>query len=336
MEWDELIGAFRELGGVAENVRLGRGALGRGIFVCDPAQPVKLHAPENLLFPASDLEIRDGQLVLKSTAKVGERERLFFEAYERHFGWGSGGFDESWNLQKQWSELPAEVVHGLTAMHAIDEPEIRFLPPSVQGSLDRFVHARWFAYGGGMKLAPVVDLLNYSSFTNGFTVADGVGVTGRFPDEVFVRYNLNDAWGHAINYAFASQSAFAYSLSLGAELPDAKKIAVRRDIPEFELRDGVRFPKSSIAGDTIDLPFLMLGNATGSDLPRAVFRILLAGIASQSQADGAFDGVAHFNRMKFLALLRMLRKHEGALVRILEEAAINQLETMSFCIGART
>jgi hypothetical protein len=335
MEWDELIGSFRELGGAAENVRLGWGPLGRGIFVRDPAKPAKVHAPENLLFPVADIEIRDGQLGLKASTNVGERERRFFEAYERHFGWGAGGFQESWNQQKQWSELPADIARFLTTMGGLNDAEKCLLPPSAEACFERFVDTRSFTYGGELKLAPVVDLINYSSYTNGFTIADGVGVAGLFADEMVVRYNLGDSWGHAVTYGFACLGAFAYSLSLSAELPGGKKIAIRRDIAQSYARDGVRYPKASIAGETIDLPFLMLGNATGTDLPRAVFRNLLAGVVPELQADGAFDGLAHFNRMQFLNLLRLLRKHDGAFVRMLEEAAIDQLETLSFCIGAR-
>ena len=145
MQWDELIGAFRELGGVAENVRLDWGPRGRGIFVCDPAQPAKLHAPENLLFPVADIEIRNGQLVLKAASKVGERERLFFEAYERHFGWGGGGFEESWNLQKQWSELPADVTGFLTAMGGLRR-SAQTLSAAIDGALPRTIRARALVY----------------------------------------------------------------------------------------------------------------------------------------------------------------------------------------------
>ena len=39
MVFEELLAEFRALGGVAENVRLGRGRSGRGIFVVDPGNP---------------------------------------------------------------------------------------------------------------------------------------------------------------------------------------------------------------------------------------------------------------------------------------------------------
>jgi hypothetical protein len=335
MEWAELIGVFRELGGVAENVRLGQGPFGRGIFVCDADKPAKLHASENLLVPVDDVEIRDGQMVLKAQTNVGERERRFFEEYERHFGWGAGLFEESWDAQKQWYELPDDVMRFLTAMGGLEDPHERFLPPSVESCLYRFVRTRWFTYGAEPKLAPVIDLVNYSSHANGFTIADGIGVTGRFAGEMLVRYNLGDAWGRAMSYGFACLGAFAYSLSLTADVPGGKKIAIRRDVAAADVRDGIRFPRATIDGDTIDLPFLMLGCATATDLPRAIFRNVVSGVLAEPGADRAFDGIAHFNRMQLLNLLRLLRKHDGELVRVLEVAAIDQLETLSNCIGAR-
>ena len=303
MEWEELIADFRELGGIAENVRLGHGPFGRGIFVCDPDKPAVLHASENLLFRVSDLELHDGQLRLKPQASAGERERRFFDAYERHFGWGAGGLEEGWNLQKQWSELPAGVTGFLATMGVLDDPERRFMPPTVESSLERFLQARWFVYRDDPKIVPLVDLLNYSSYTNGFTIKDGIGVSGRFPSEVVVRYNLGDTWGRAMTYGFACIGAFAYSLKLAADLPGGKKIVVRREISASEARYGVRFPRASISGDTLDMPFLLLGSATGSDLPRAVFREIVSPFLTEPAADGAFDGLAHFNRMQFLKLL---------------------------------
>src|SRR5271163_722956 len=102
MDWEELLREFRELGGVAENVRLGTGSLGRGLFVIDPSKPAVLHAPESSLIPVDSLVLRDGQLTT-NVEPLGARGRDFFERYERYFGWGAGGLDEAWQMQKAWS-----------------------------------------------------------------------------------------------------------------------------------------------------------------------------------------------------------------------------------------
>jgi len=39
--WDELVDEFRALGGTLENVRLGHGALGRGLFPIEPGRPLQ-------------------------------------------------------------------------------------------------------------------------------------------------------------------------------------------------------------------------------------------------------------------------------------------------------
>jgi len=58
--WDELVEEFRALGGTMDNVRLGHGPLGRGLFVIDPARPFLVRAPENLLVSVSDIVFENG------------------------------------------------------------------------------------------------------------------------------------------------------------------------------------------------------------------------------------------------------------------------------------
>ena len=40
--WNEMLDEFRALGGVAENIRLGHGVFGRGLFPIDPAKPIRI------------------------------------------------------------------------------------------------------------------------------------------------------------------------------------------------------------------------------------------------------------------------------------------------------
>ena len=89
--WEEMIDAFRALGGAADNIAPGTGARGRGIFPVDRAEPVRLHLPENLLIAETDVEFVDGRLKIRDAAKCGQPEREFFEEYQNSFSWGGGG-----------------------------------------------------------------------------------------------------------------------------------------------------------------------------------------------------------------------------------------------------
>jgi len=85
MTWEELLAEFRELGGIADNVALRQGALGRGIFPIDPEKPVRLRTPPNLLVASADTEVQQGRLVVRQSATLGGRERIFFERYQQGF-----------------------------------------------------------------------------------------------------------------------------------------------------------------------------------------------------------------------------------------------------------
>ena len=54
-----------------------------------------------------------------------------------------------------------------------------------------------------------------------------------------------------------------------------------------------------------------------------------------AQADEVFDGIAFYNRGRFLDVLTTLGKYDGNVVKMLREAAIHQLHALSACVGAR-
>ena len=151
---------------------------------------------------------------------------------------------------------------------------------------------------------------------------------------MLVRYNLGDAWGRAMSYGFACLGAFAYSLSVSADVPGGKKIEILRDVAAADVRDGIRFPRVDDRRRTRSACRSLCSAAPRPPTCREPsFGNCSPAIFGEPDADRAFDGIAHFNRIQFLNLLRLLRKHDGALVRVLEEAAIDQLETLSNCIG---
>ena len=71
-KWDEMIEEFRALGGVADNIEQGCGALGRGLFPVDPKKNVRIFVPENLLINVKEVVFESGLLRVKEGASVSE------------------------------------------------------------------------------------------------------------------------------------------------------------------------------------------------------------------------------------------------------------------------
>src|SRR4029079_8010852 len=83
--------SFLALGGIADNVRYGRGPNGRGLFAVDPEKPVRRRVPRSLLFPSDAVVLAGGKPVLGAQAPVGEAERAFFASDQNALSWAAGG-----------------------------------------------------------------------------------------------------------------------------------------------------------------------------------------------------------------------------------------------------
>lgn len=113
--WEEMLEEFRALGGIADNVCLDDGPLGRGLFPIDRSKPIRVLIPEALLVDLKHAVIeRDGIFRLHSDAPVGAREKAFLENYQRNFSWGVSHQDTKALLQ-MIHEAPAEVRDFLAA-----------------------------------------------------------------------------------------------------------------------------------------------------------------------------------------------------------------------------
>jgi len=83
--WDDMLTVFRALGGTADNICLRKGERGRGIFPIDPAKPIAIRIPENLLIKLSDVRFVDGKFRMSPETKATPGEIAFFENYENRF-----------------------------------------------------------------------------------------------------------------------------------------------------------------------------------------------------------------------------------------------------------
>src|ERR1051326_4757872 len=111
--WNELLDEFRALGGIAENIRLGQGPFGRGLFPIDPAKPINIRIPDTLLVSENDVSVENNVFRVKPDTPIGTRERAFLERYEEDFSWGPG-HQETENFLEGMRELPDPLKEVLT------------------------------------------------------------------------------------------------------------------------------------------------------------------------------------------------------------------------------
>src|SRR5688572_20495375 len=157
--WDDMIAEFRALGGTADNIRLGQGPIGRGIYPIDPAQPVRIDVPENLLMKVADLEFDDqGDIRVKDGAEVPPKEKAFFEAFERDFSFGDGGYRDCESFLASIDALSEDLKKLLAGDFGLVH---LFRGEGVARIRQRFLHSRMITHDKGDVLMPVLELVSH-------------------------------------------------------------------------------------------------------------------------------------------------------------------------------
>ncbi len=325
--WHEILDEFRALGGTADNIRLGIGALGRGLFPIDPKRPFRLHVPESLLISTADIVFENGMLKIGPNAKAGARERKFVEDYYAHLAWGGGGRSEIEKIYEQASLLPAELRHKLGTHYSCGSWFDGATPRIIEA---QFIDSREFAYKNGDVMMPIVDLANHGAGCR-YDSGSGISISGTAEGEITACYSDGDTYGLFQAWGFVSDSAVAFSVELEGSI-DALRLYVERRTGEA---DGSRpwVPALARSGNAIRLSFLMLGNRDRPGLCRGIFRRVLRE-AGVGDVDEAFDKVRRANLQHFLALLAGLEPVEGPMIHTLRRMARLQLQTSACCFGS--
>lgn len=326
MDMNTLFAEFRALGGIADNVTLRSGIRGRGLFAIDPAKPVRLLVPPNLLVRCDDTEIENGRLVATASSPLGARERLFFETYQEHLSWGAGVYADLWQEQLAWNQLPQDARKALSAMWPMDPKAM--VEPSEQSCHWRYLNTRMIKYGGDRVLMPILELVNHGSHAAPYDRTEGISVGGKFADEVLASYGSDDCWGTAVNYGFCDARNYAYAVQ-GAFKFEDHTIRISRAPGQAERHNGLQLPIVRLEGESIHFSFLVLGNKKFPHLPRAAF-LQAAKSMPISKPDALFDLTQRHNRHLMLGFLRGSESCAAVpLVTMLRQAAFQQLETLS-------
>ena len=238
-KWKEMLEEFRALGGVADNVELRKGSLGPGLFPIDPKLPTKIVAPQNLLFKVKDVEFKRNKIRIKDDSKVPERERAFFESYEKDFSWGAGGKMDCEAFFESVGTLPENVRNVLVQdLSLAGLKEMKSGPDRTQR---RFLRSRMITYKGGHVIMPVVDLANHGVKGCPFGIKEGITIGGTFEDEVLAHYGMVDPYGAFDVWGFTSNEPVAFSLPATMKLA-SRQLSILRQLSNKKVRGKFRIP----------------------------------------------------------------------------------------------
>ncbi len=328
--WDELVDEFRALGGSMDNVRLGHGPLGRGLFVVDPARPFLVRAPENLLVSVSDIVFENGTLKVAAGANVGVRERKFYEDYYAFISWGDGGREEIERIFEQAAQLPPELRHKLFTDYICGE---WFDEPSLGLIQKQFIDSREISFRGRIAMMPIIELANHGAVCS-YDETDGLSLRGTAQDEITVQYASTDTSIMFISWGFVAECDSAYSIALRTAVGTTPLHVYRRTVNTTIGVKPVPPTLTTIDGGALQLNFLMLGNRRMPRLCRGNFRSVLRA-AGHTDVDETFDKIRMVNQGHYLALLGDLETLDGPMVRQLRRMARLQLLALTYCFGVR-
>lgn len=325
--WEEMLAEFRALGGVAENVCLKEGCYGRGLFPVDSSKPVKVHIPASLLLDHKCVEFRHGAFGVATGAPIGARERAFLENYEREFSWPMGR-SEIENVLDTIQEGSVELRELLKKSYY----GYRWMAePTLETVQERFLDSRVIHYKDADVIMPIVELANHGQLGQ-YEVGEGVGLSGIFPGEILVQYQLCDPLQIFGKWGFASASEFL-ALSIHLKVEQAG-LVIGRDDPKPKQERKPFLPTARIEGGKINLPYVLLGHKRQPGLPRGSFiRTMREAGRLRSEAEDLFDLIQHANRSHMLQLLAVCEEAPPRLARLLQRVARFQMEVMSHSIG---
>lgn len=324
--WEAMIESFRALGGVVKNIALGE----HGLFALDPAEPVLVRVPPDLLIRTDHIALEDQDVVLDESAGLADPARQFFVRYANAVGVHAARRAEVTSFVEALSALPGNVREVLTAEFGLAALLQRDTGRAIRGGI---LQSRQIVCHGGRVIAPIIELARYDP--KGLSPERGTSlqIQGYVKGEVFVRFGPQDAFSAFRLFGRAVPEAAAFSLPATVTFKEFQ-FDIDRRLSEGTTRGKDRVPNISRKGGKVSLSYLLLGQRNFPALPRSLFRALLSE-AGIDDPDEAFDRIVRSNALAFIRLLQSLEPHEGEMITTLRTMARFQLEAMNHCMSSR-
>lgn len=333
--WNKMLEDFRKLGGVADNIEQRSGPFGNGIFPSDPARPIRIAIPPDLLVDTDQLILEGEDLVVAPDADLSADAQEFIRKYQKHFSWGAEGRSSVEDFENALKTLPAPLLQRLR--------QLRLLHLGARHKGDwnavlreRFLHSRRIFYHGRKVSMPIIELINHSAKAATYQVGKGIAYQGKFDGEVLVNYSAStDALRRFLGYGFAYPEPNAFSMQVSMRLNNTRMLNVSVDTNNMVMEKKLPFPKLlEQSDDNITLSHLRLGMESAPRMPRSIFRKILSDQPTEI-VDETFDRIRNVNQLELCNLLELSEGVDTPVVREFRRAVIFQLRALSYCHGAR-
>ena len=329
-DWHAFLDEFRAFGGKAENVMQRKGAFGLGLFPIDPSKPVDLLVPDKLLVEIDNVELRDGDVVIKDETGFPEGYPDWFRRYQTHYSWGAEGRENTLAFEEELKALPNNVqtlmkrlgLYNADKRFPGQEPE--------QELLQRFIQTRCINRKERRVIMPMIDLLNHAPAAKPYDMSgEGIAVNGLYDGEILVKYSVSDPIRRLIAYGFNAPEPVAFSLFFRLQHQDLQVI-----VQGAGGRNPLQPCKVEMKEGRLVVQQPLLGASKTPKMPRTLFLQACQGIEGV-EANELFEQIQQRNTLALVNLLRELQGIEGDVASKLRNGCLDQLAALSHQFGKR-
>ena len=329
-DWHAFLDEFRAFGGKAENVMQRKGAFGLGLFPIDPSKPVDLLVPDELLVGIDNIELRDGDVVIKDETGFPEGYPDWFRRYQEKYSWGAEGRENTLAFEEGLKNLP-ETVQTLMKRVGIYNPEKRFPGTDVdQELMQRFILTRCINRKDRRVIMPMIELLNHAPSAKPYDMSgEGIAVAGMHDGEVLVRYSMSDPMRRLIAYGFNAPESFGFSFSFQLQHRNRVVMVQGGGGPKPMQPCGIE-----LTDDRVVLKQPLLASSASPKMPRT---LLIKACRNLEGVDAheLFEQIHQRNTQALVLMLRELEGVEGDVAQRLRTGCLDQLAALSHHFGQR-
>ena len=329
-DWHAFLDEFRAFGGKAENVMQRKGAFGLGLFPIDPSKPVDLLVPDELLVEIDNIELRDGEVVIKDQTGFPEGYPEWFRRYQQNYSWGAEGRENTLKFEEGLKNLP-ETVKTLMKSVGLYNADNRFPGNDPdQELMQRFILTRCINRKDRRVIMPMIELLNHAPSAKPYDMSgNGIAVAGMHDGEVLVKYSMTDPMRRLIAYGFNAPEPLGFSLSFQLQHRDRLVVVQGGGGPKPMQPCGIE-----LAGDRVVLKQPLLASSGSPKMPRT---LLIKACRSLEGVDvhELFEQIHQRNTQALVLMLRELDGVEGDVAQRLRTGCLDQLAALSHHFGQR-